>query len=91
MPRPTDCRRSPFLTITAVAPLLLLPACKPAEDSVYTLYSGHASGPRIYVATFDSADGADHNKDTCETARLLFQAKPGVVVEYWCEKGRYTK
>jgi hypothetical protein len=80
-----------ILTVTAVVPLLLLPACKPTEDSVYTLYSGHASGPRIYVATFDSADGADHNRDTCETARSLFQAQPGVAVEYWCEKGRYTK
>ena len=79
------------LTITAVVLLLVLPACKPAVDSIYTLYSGHASGPRIHIATFDSADGADHNRDICEIARSLFQAQPGVAVEYWCEKGRYTK
>ena len=69
-----------------------LAACKPADDSVYTLYRGSVTGPmRIHVATFDSADGEDYNRENCDIARSWLQAQPGVTVKYWCEKGRYRK
>ena len=71
---------------------LAMAACKPADDSVYTLYRGSVTGPmRIHVATFDSVDGEDYNRENCDIARSLFQAQPGVIVKYWCEKGRYRK
>jgi hypothetical protein len=81
--------RSGILAIIAVS---LLAACKPGDDSAYTLYCGSVTGPmRIHVATFDSVDGEEYNSGNCDIARSLFQAQPGVTVKYWCEKGRYQK
>lgn len=63
--------------------------------SVYTLYRSSAvvGGDkwRLHVATFDSSDGSQYNRDNCETAKSLFQSQPGVTVTYWCERGYFSK
>lgn len=63
-----------------------------AKD-VYTLYRSSIvdRGLRIHVATFDSVDGAEYNRENCQIARGLFQAQPGVSVQYWCERGYFSK
>lgn len=63
-----------------------------AKD-VYTLYRSSIveRGLRIHVATFDSVDGAEYNRENCQIARGLFQAQPGVTVQYWCERGYFSK
>jgi len=60
----------------------------PTED-VYTLYRSSALGPtmRIHMATFDSSDGADYNKENCALVRDLILTLPHVKVAYWCERG----
>jgi hypothetical protein len=60
------------------------------SGEVYTLYrtSVVPGITRIHVATFDATEGGAYNKETCEIARGLFQRQPGVVVLYFCEKGR---
>jgi hypothetical protein len=80
--------------VAALSVVSVLSACKPTEDdsTVYTLYRGSVTDPmRIHVATFDSADGEDYNRENCDHARGLFQEQPGILVKYWCEKGRYRK
>ncbi len=73
-------------------------AAEPARQAgknVYTLYRSSAvtGGEkwRMHVATFDSADGPEYNRDNCETAKSLFQAQPGVTVTFWCERGYFSK
>ena len=60
---------------------------------IYTLYSTSVTGGgdqmRIHVATFDSSYGEQYNEEKCEMGRRLFQQQAGVIVRYWCEKGRY--
>ena len=78
----------------AVALVSVLAGCAPkADDSViYTLYrSSAAAEMRIHVATFDAMEAEAYNRENCQVAAVLFQAQPGVVVHYWCEKGRYRK
>ena len=65
---------------------------------IYTLYRNsptvvHTSGDdtRIHVVTFDAAEDKDYNRDNCETARDLFASQPGVMVRYWCERGKFTQ
>ena len=62
---------------------------------VYTLYRSSAvtGGEkwRLHVATFDSADGVQYNRENCDTAKSLFQSQPGVTVTYWCERGYFSK
>ena len=65
---------------------------------IYTLHRnsptvGTTSGDdtRIHVATFDAAEDKDYNRDNCETARDLFASQPGVMVRYWCERGKFTQ
>jgi hypothetical protein len=64
---------------------------------MYTLYRTSAvedQSPkfqRTHVATFDAAGGEQYNRENCDIARTLFQAQPGIVVRYWCEKGRYRE
>jgi hypothetical protein len=62
---------------------------------VYTLYRSSATAGgktlRIHVATFDAVDGATYNQGNCEIAKTLFKAQPGVTVEYWCERGYFSK
>ncbi len=63
-----------------------------STTAIYTLYRSSATvGPelRIHVATFDSSDGVEYNRENCNVARSLFQQQPGVTVRYWCEQGRY--
>lgn len=77
--------------LAALAAAISLAACE-LQISTYTLYRSSAgAGPqlRLHVATFDTADGDQYNRENCEVARSLFQAQPGVTVRYWCEQGRY--
>ena len=73
-----------------------LAADRPKADpkSVYTLYrSSPTLGGntwRIHVATFDSVDGTEYNRDNCEVAKDLFQSQPGISVTYWCERGYFS-
>ena len=72
----------------------VLAGCSPKADDavIYTLYrSSAAAEMRIHVATFDATEAEAYNRDNCQIAAVLFQAQPGVVVHYWCEKGRYRK
>lgn len=66
--------------------------CSGSGD-VFTLYRTSVTDEnlRIHVATFDSADGEDYNRENCNIALSLFQSQPGVTVKYWCEKGRYRR
>jgi len=61
--------------------------------NVYTLYRSSVIYPnaRIHVATFDSHDGTDYNRDNCETARNLFESQNGVKTKFWCEKGFFKE
>jgi hypothetical protein len=62
-----------------------------SDSSSYTLYREGVGLPdmRIHVATFDSTDGEDYNKENCRIAAKLFLGQPGVSVRYWCEKRRF--
>ncbi len=64
-----------------------------SEERVYTLYRSnpYLETMRVHVATFDADEKESYNQENCETARALFQARPGVSVRYWCEKGYFTK
>ncbi|TPM25727.1 hypothetical protein [Mesorhizobium sp. B2-3-4] len=62
------------------------------ERSTYTLYRNSVTAPmRIHIATFNTSDGEDYNRQNCDIAANLFQAQPGVIVKYWCEKGSYRR
>lgn len=68
---------------------LALSGC--GDRDVFTLYRGSETGPlRIHVATFDSANGATYNRESCDLAQRLFAAQRGVRVRYWCEFGRFA-
>ena len=68
---------------------MVLAGCE-ARTPTYTLYRSSMTGPmRIHVATFDSNDGDEYNRENCQVGADLFAAQPGVKVRYWCEKGRY--
>lgn len=60
------------------------------DSEVYTLYRDSIlMEARIHIATFDSSDGRDYNRENCRIARDLFQRQPEVSTNYWCEPGRY--
>jgi hypothetical protein len=61
------------------------------QDAVYTLYrdSPLIPGQRTHVATFDSAEGEVYNRNNCLIARDLFVRQPGVLAQFWCERGRF--
>ena len=74
-----------------IASVLLLAAagCQ-TEASGYTLYRSSATGPmRIHVASFDTKNGEEYNRENCDTAAELFRHQPSVTVRYWCEKGSF--
>jgi len=88
----------PFLTVLLLLtgfPSLASEATHIVPETTYTLYRSSATvagaGMRIHIATFDSKDGANYNRDNCEITKNLFQKQPGVTVTYWCERGYYTK
>ena len=85
-----------FKTAILIISLVFLTACK--EGQTYTLYRDSPLGnsfdgkvDRIHIATFDTSDGEEYNKENCEIARDLFQSQQGVVSKFWCEKGNYKK
>lgn len=79
--------------------LLVLAGCG-TQETTYTLYRSSISpniigepkkleNMRIHVATFDSNERDPYNQENCRIAMDLFQSQQGVMVRYWCEKGRY--
>ncbi len=74
--------------VTCIASLL---GCTAGD--AYTLYRGSPimDSARVHVATFDTSDGAAYNMENCQLAAKLFQQQPGVVVNFWCEKGTFKK
>lgn len=70
--------------------LVALASCD-SRTPTYTLYRSSVSSPnlRLHIATFDSNDGEEYNRENCQVAMDLFQSQPGVKVRYWCEKGHY--
>lgn len=58
----------------------------------YTLYRSSLviENSRIYIATF-AGEGAEYNRENCQTAAELFQGQPGVKTRFWCEKGLYRR
>lgn len=84
---------SPAL-LTSVFAFDLPDICKKtSKDKVYTLYRNSILGKeqRFHVGTFDADVDEDYNRENCKIARDLFQNQPGVMVEYWCEKGYLRK
>ena len=80
-------------SLWAAALLALAVSQAGAAETVYTLYrnSWMNSSLRIHVASFDTADGGDYNRDNCATAADLFQRQAGVKTRFWCEPGRFRK
>ena len=83
--------RLPRLAIAA-ATLIMLGGCislLPGSE-VYSLYRNSIldESAKYHIATFDASDGADYNKENCETAAKLFQFQPGVRTRFWCAQGR---
>lgn len=72
---------------------VLLSSCSPSDGGSYTLYrtSGFDANARIHMATFNAKDGHDYNMENCELARSLFQAQPGIITRFWCEKGNFRE
>ena len=71
--------------------LLVLTSCSDLlGDGAYTLYRNSVldGAMRIHIATFDSKDGSEYNRQNCDIAAALFREQPGVTVNYWCEPGR---
>jgi hypothetical protein len=64
-----------------------------SDDTTFTLCRNSVvdKNMRIHVATFDATESEAYNRENCETAQTLFQTQPGVMVRYWCEKGRFRK
>ena len=89
------CMAGLVAILCAIAALVGCTRPIPTEDSVYTLYRSSAlengSSMRIHVASFDSSDGEDYNRENCAVGQNLFQSQGGVAVRFWCEKGRYRK
>jgi hypothetical protein len=89
---------NPLAAVGLLLPLTL-GACglSVSNDNVYTLYRTSPvldSSPelrRVHVATFDAKGGEQYNQKNCDIARQLFQAQPGIIVRYWCEKGGFRQ
>jgi hypothetical protein len=62
-------------------------------SDAYTLYRGSPimDSARVHVATFDTSDTEAYNMENCQLAAKLFQQQPGVIVNFWCEKGTFKK
>ena len=70
-----------------------LASCSPQSGDVFTLYRNSPTDEfmRLQIATFDATEPGNYNQENCEITRSLFAAQPGIVVRYWCEKGRFKK
>lgn len=82
-----------YRIFSVASAVVILAGCDMYSDDVYTLYRSSMTGPnmRIHVASFDSKDGDQYNRENCEITQDLFIKQPGVAVRYWCEKGRFKK
>jgi len=84
-------RKSSLLLAVAMAAA----GCQQAPSdngTTYTLYRNSLLEDvpqRVHVATFDVDENEEYNRENCLKAAGLFQSQPGVLVRYWCEKGRY--
>ncbi len=69
----------------------MLAACGSSDSGTYTLYrsSPISEGLRVHVATFDSAEGVEYNRDNCQRAADLFGRQRAVINRFWCEQGRF--
>ena len=63
------------------------------DADTFTLYRSSVlnSSMRIHVATFDSDEGADYNRENCNLAADLMQHQDGVKTRFWCEPGRFRR
>ncbi len=70
---------------------MMMVGCTGKDSTSYTLYRNSLvdSSLRLHVASFDSADGAEYNRENCEVASVLFLNQPSVKTKFWCEKGSY--
>ena len=80
----------------ALAAAFFLSACDgkgPSDTDIYSLYrnSPEFPGMRVHVATFDADDksGSGLNRVNCQTAAEVLAKRPGVIVQFWCEPGRF--
>jgi hypothetical protein len=80
-----------ILNCAAMVVLMALAGC--GDSGVYTLYRSSVSdtNARYHVASFDSADGDKYNNENCQIGKDVYQRQPGVIVRFWCEKGRYKQ
>src|SRR5262245_56930149 len=81
-------------TMHRVLPLFFVQLTASRDDgSTYSLYRNSVTSEamRLHVATFDSGDGENYNRENCDVARELFQKQPGVRVRFWCEKGKFRR
>jgi hypothetical protein len=67
-----------------------------SEDDVATFYrtSPVIENARIHIATFDTGQGKDnfkYNWKNCMYTAKLYQAQPGILTKFWCEKGFYKE
>ena len=79
-----------LIVVALIGASTVLVGCK-QSDGAYTLYREMLTPERqrVHVATFDAAASESYNKENCSIARDLFTSQLGVVVRYWCEKGRF--
>ena len=64
---------------------------KSAKGVVYTLYRNSPAFPdmQIHIATFDAAEERTPTATIARKRRLDKQS--GVVVHYWCERGKFAQ
>jgi hypothetical protein len=91
------------LIFRLVAFMLALSACaalaqqKQSDQTSYTLYRDSPMfkgrpdmSQRIYVASFDAADGEEFNRENCQVAAQLLTEHNSAPFppRFWCERGR---
>lgn len=77
----------------ALCAALAAASCGRQSPETYTLVRSSVASHdlRIHVATFDAKEGRGYNRSNCEIVAQLMRAQDGVVVEYWCEPGRFSR
>jgi hypothetical protein len=63
------------------------PRSSDAESSTCRLYRTNAveNGPPVHIASFDTNEGAQVNRENCQFAASAFQE--GGMKQYWCQTG----